>query len=171
MSSRKTANSASFSSPYKSGSSLHLWNDAPILILVFSPARSSSLFLHCFSSSVFVFLLFDEDSGGTCFGSVVVVCSLPLFTVWAWSIWPGKSRHCVCAGGGALPSMLSVREEGCQQCMHGNNWHFSDTPLCSDWFYWAGRGGFLLIKLQPLGGSTDSGFLHSWPVSYSTVRS
>ena len=30
--------------------------------------------------------------------------------------------------------------------------------------------GFLQIKLQPLGGATDSGFVHSRPVSYSTIR-
>ena len=34
------------------------------------------------SSSVFLFLLFDLGNGGACFGSVVV-CSLPLFKVWA----------------------------------------------------------------------------------------
>ena len=35
--------------PYKSCSSIHLWNDAPIFILVFSQVRSNSFFLHCFS--------------------------------------------------------------------------------------------------------------------------
>ena len=44
-------------------------------------------------------------------------------------------------------------------------------PIYSDWLYWPGSFGFLQIKLQSLGGATDSGFLHSWPVSYSTVRS
>ena len=39
--------------------------------------------LHCFSSSVFSFLLFDVGNGGAIFGSVVVVCSPPLFTVQA----------------------------------------------------------------------------------------
>ena len=39
--------------------------------------------------------------------------------------------------------------------------YFSLTPLGSDWLCLAGSGGFLQIKLQPLGGATDSGFLQS----------
>ena len=128
-----------------------------IFILVFSLALSNSFFLHCLSSSVFWFLLFDVGNGGAFFGSVVVVCSLPLFTAGELEcIWPGKSRYCACAGGGALP-----REEGCQQHMHDNDWHFSDTPLGCDWLCLSGTGRFLQIKLGPLGGATDSGFLHS----------
>ena len=64
------------------------------------------------------------------------------------SIWPGKIRHCAC--------MTCCKSD----------WHFSDTPFGSDWFYLARSGRFLQIKLQPLGGATDS-----WPVSCSTVRS
>ena len=81
LSSRKAANSASLLSPYKSSSSLHLWNDAPIFILVFSLARSNSFFSHCCSSSVFLFLLFDVGNGGAFCCSVA---SLPSFTVWVW---------------------------------------------------------------------------------------
>ena len=81
LSSRNAANSASLLSPYKSHSSLHLWKDALIFILVFSLARSNSLFLYCLSSSVFLFLLFDVGNGGAFFSSVVI-CSL--FMVWVW---------------------------------------------------------------------------------------
>ena len=55
------------------------------LSLVFSLARSNSFFTCCFSSSVFLFPLFDVGDGGAFFGSVVVVCSPPLFAVWAWA--------------------------------------------------------------------------------------
>ena len=99
LSSRKAANSVSVLSPYKSRSSLHLWSEAPIFILIFALARSSSLFLLCFSLSVFLFPLFDVGNSEAFFGSVVVVYSPPLFTVWAWSIWPSKGRPCTCAGG------------------------------------------------------------------------
>ena len=96
LSSRNAANSASPLSIYKSCSSLHLWSDARIFILVLSLAQSSSLFLHCISQPVFLFLLFDEGNDGT----HVVVCSMPLFTVWA-KAWKYLSRwegHCpVCA--------------------------------------------------------------------------
>ena len=44
---------------------------------------------------------------------------------------------------------------GCQQRMHESDWHFSDTPLDSDWLYLARSSGFLQTKLQPLGGATD----------------
>ena len=120
---------------------LHLWNDPLIFILVFSLARSSSLFLHCFSSSVFLSLLFDVGNSGACL-------SLSL------SLSDQVRADTAPVGGRGTASM----EE--------NDWHFSDTPLGSDWLCWSWRGGFLQIKLQPLGGATDS-----WPVPYSTVRS
>ena len=93
MSSRKAANSESLLSPYKSRNSLHLWNDTSIFILDFFLAWSSSLFLHCFSSSVFLFLLFYMCNGGVFFGSVVVVCSPPCLQFELEHIWPGKSRQ------------------------------------------------------------------------------
>ena len=72
------SSSASLLSSYKSRSSLHLWNDAPIFVLVFSLARSSSFFLHCFASSVFLFLPFDMGSGGAnCGTGVLLLCCLP----------------------------------------------------------------------------------------------
>ena len=83
ISSRKAVNSRSLLSLYKSRSSLHLWNDAPLFILTFSLAWSNSFFLHCFSASGFLFLLFDVGNGGAFFCSVVI-CSLPFFTVWPW---------------------------------------------------------------------------------------
>ena len=100
LSSRKAANSASILSPSISCSSLHLWNELLIFILVFSLARSNSLYLHCFSLSVFLFLLIDVDNGGAFFGSVVV-CSPPLCEL--GHIWSGKSKHCTCVGEGHFP--------------------------------------------------------------------
>ena len=64
-------------------------------------------------------------------------------------------------GGGVLPSRHCMREGGCQQCMHESDRHLSDTPLGPGWLYCARSSGFLKIKLGPLGGATDSGFLHS----------
>ena len=63
FSSRKASNSALLLSPHKSHSSLHLWNDAPILGAL------------C----------------GAFFDSVAVVCSPPLFTVRAWA-WTHLTR-------------------------------------------------------------------------------
>ena len=34
----------------------------------------------------------------------------------------------------------------------------ADTAPYSPWLYWARSGGYLQIKLQPLGGATDSGY-------------
>ena len=168
---RKAANSVSLLSPYKSCSSLFLWNDSPKIIRVFSLAQSNSLFLLYFSSSVLLFLLIDMGIGEAFFSSVAVVCSPPLFTVWVWMYLTREEQALCLYGRGALPSMCCMREVGCQQCMHENDWHFSDTHLGSDWLYWAGSGGFLQVKLGPLAGPIDSGFLHSWPISYSPVRS
>ena len=165
LSSRKAANCASLLSPYKSCSSLHLWNDPLIFILLFSVARSNSLFLHCFSLSVFLCLLFDAGNGGAFFSSVVVGCSPPLFTIWAWKCLTRSEQTLHLRWGGALPSMRCMREGGPPE------WQFSDTLIGSDWLYLARSDGFLQIKLQRLGDPTDSWFLHSWPVSYSTVRS
>ena len=92
-------------------------HDAPMFIIVFSLAQSNSSFLHGFSSSVFLFLLFDMGNGGAFFGSAVVcspvVCSPPLFIVWvgAWSFWTGEGRHCTCVGEGHCP--VGLHERGC----------------------------------------------------------
>ena len=80
-------------------------------------------------------------------------------------IWPGESRDC--AGEGRCP--VRTAKGGCQQCLHQHDWHFSDTPLGSDCLCWFLSGGFLQFKLQPLGGATDSGFHHRWPVSYYMI--
>ena len=77
---------------------LHLWNDALIFILVFSLARSSSLFLLCFSSSVLLFLLFDR---------------------WWWSLF----LFCCCC---CSPPLFTVRV--CAAPLPAHDWHFSDTP-------------------------------------------
>ena len=57
LSSRKAANSALLLSPYKSRSSLHLWNYTLIFVLVYSLTQSNSLFWHCFSLSSYFFSL------------------------------------------------------------------------------------------------------------------
>ena len=140
LSSRKVAGFASLLSPYKSCSSLHLWNDALIFILVFSLAWSNSLFLNSFSSSVFLFLLFFLGNDAEFFST------LPAQR--------GSAKYALRVRGG-LPA--------------GNA--LLDTVLGLHWLYLARSSGFLQIKLHPLGGPTAWGFLHSWPVSYSTVRS
>ena len=68
----------------------------------------------------------------------------------------GNAQCALCEGGGLL-------------AMHEDDRHFSVTPLGSDWLCSPGSNGFLQTNLQPLGGPTDSRFLHSWPVSYSTI--
>ena len=87
----------------KNGLSLKIWiSTAPRSVLPSKPLPQRSLtctsemtlryvslfslsiqfFLHCFSLSVFFFLLFDVGSGQAFFSSgVVVVCSPPLFTL------------------------------------------------------------------------------------------
>ena len=89
-----------------------------IFILVFLSGSVQFSLLHCFSSSVFLCLLFDVGNGGAFLGSVVFLLSLPLFTVWGWTwTWAYLSRweqslrlrregHCpVCTAGGCC-SML-----------------------------------------------------------------
>ena len=51
----------------------------------------------------------NVGNGEAFFGSVVVVCSPPMFTVWLESIWPGKRRHCACAGIGTAKYTLHER--------------------------------------------------------------
>ena len=108
---------------------LHLWNDALIFILVFSLAQSSSLFWHCFSPSVFLFLLFDVNNGGTCLSSVVVVCSPPLLTVWAWTYltrWE-QTLH-LCEGGDTSQTrplaLIGCVEEGAVDFSKSNYSHW-----------------------------------------------
>ena len=144
LSSRKATNSASLLSPYKSCSSLHLWNDALLFILVFSLARSSYFFLHCFSLSVFLFLLFDMGNGGAFFQ---LCCCCRLLSTIVNSLGMNVSDQ---GRAGTAPARYALHEGGCQQLMHENDWHSSDTPLGSHWMYWAGSGGFLQINSQPL---------------------
>ena len=78
-----------------------------IFILVFSLARSSSLFLLCFSSSGFLFPLFDVDNGGACFCSVVAV------QFEFERIWPGESRSFLSLNNSQInltPSHSTVRQ-------------------------------------------------------------
>ena len=91
--------------------------------------------------------------------------SLLISSLWSgqwWGIFPLSYcplRHCLqfeLKPEPFLPdeSTCCVREGGCQQCMHENDWHFSDTLLGSDWLCWSGSGGFLQIKSQPLDALT-----------------
>ena len=171
LSSRKSANSASLLSPYSSHSSLRLWHDTLIFILVFSLVRSNSLFLRRFSSSVLLFDCFNVGYVGAFFGSVFVVCSLPLFTVWVWTIWPGKSRHCACVGEGHC-WVRALQGRGAASSMEENDDTSQTLPLaligCVD--PWAVDSCIRLNAVAATGWS-HSGFIHSWPVPYSTVRS
>ena len=148
-------------SPYKSRSSLHFWNDASILILVFNLAR----FLYCLFSSVFIFLLFDVGSDGAFFGCCCCCC---LFSAIVHSgheisdqvragtapVW-GRGTAEYAHEEGGLPAACA--QEWLKLLRH--------SPWL--WLYLAGSCQF--FKLQPLGGATDSGLLHSWPVSYCTL--
>ena len=155
LSSRKAAKSAALLSHCKSRSSLHLRNDSPMFILVFSLARSNSFFLLCFSSSVFSSLWCGQWRG---------VCPPLLLSGLCHCIqfglectWPGKSRHCV---GEGLPAAYA---QAWLSLLRHSPWLWLVELIREQWI--------LRIKLQPLGGPTASGFLHSWPVSYCTVRS
>ena len=90
LSSRKVAGFASLLSPYKSCSSLHLWNDALIFILVFSLAWTNSFFLHCF---FFLFLLFDEGNGGHFLALLSLSVLRHCLQFGLESIWPGKREE------------------------------------------------------------------------------
>ena len=98
-----------------------------MLSLRLCPLKWRSDIYPCFVSVQFVilihifllFLLFDMGNGGAIFGPVVVVCSLPLFTVWI--IWPGKSRHCM--GEGYCP--VCAASSVCKRVTE----HFQTLPL------------------------------------------
>ena len=107
-----------------------------IFILVLSLARSRSLFSLCFCSSSVFSVTWAMVGHVSALLLLSVLCQV--FTVWAWSIWPGESRRCTCVRGGGLT--------------HNSDWHFSDTLLGSDWLYWV--WGFWQIRLVPLGGAT-----------------
>ena len=80
LSSRKAANSASLLSPYKSCSSLHLWNDALIVIPVFSLALSSSFFF-AFLVSHFICSLWRGQWWG-----IFLLCCCCLFSTIVYSL-------------------------------------------------------------------------------------
>ena len=168
LSSREAANSVSLLNPYKSCSSLHHWNDVPIFILVFSLAQSNSLFYSAFLRQSSYFFSLTWAMVGHFSALLLLSVLLHCLQFGLEHIWPGKSRHCTCAGEGHSP-LHAMWGRGAAS-MHENDWHFSDTPLGSDWSCLSGSGGFLQIKLGSLDGATDSGFLHCWHLSYSTVR-
>ena len=73
-------------------------------IIVLPLAWSNSLFLHCFSLSVFLFLLFDMDNGGAFISALLLLSVLHHCLQFGFaSIWLGKSRCCTCAGEGHCP--------------------------------------------------------------------
>ena len=151
LSSRKAANSVSLLSPYKSHKPLHLWNGTAVCILVFS----FSLFF-LFALFFFISLLISSLWRGQ-WWSILQLCCCCLFSAIVYSLSLDMSDQ---VRAGTAP----VRRRGLPP-LYAQEWHFSDTPLGCDWLYWAGSGEFLQIKLRSLGGATDSGFLHSWPVS------
>ena len=80
-----------------------------------------------------------------------------------------KSRHCACTGEGHSPVRAAWGKRAASTRMIDTS---QMLPLALMlWFCWSGSGGFLQIKLGPLGGPTDTESLQSWPVSYFTVRS
>ena len=111
MSSRTAANSASLLSPYKSCSSLHFWNDAPIS-LWFSPILCFYIaFLH---QSSYYFSLMWAMMGQ--FSALLPLHHCSQYKHELEHIWPSASTH-------------FAREVGCQQRMHENEtllWH---SPL------------------------------------------
>ena len=114
-----------------------------------SPYKSRSI-LHLWNDTLVFILVFSLAQSSSfslhCFQSSLWTETFsPSVWTWTWSL--SDQVRAGTAGGG-----------GCQQCRHESDWHFSDTPLGSDWLYRARSDGFLLIKLQPLGRATDSGF-------------
>ena len=107
-------------------SSLHFWNDALIFIPVFSLAL---FYLHCFSSSLFLFL-FDKGNDGAFF------CSI------------GEGRCPVhAAWGKGAASSICTR----MKLVRHSPWLWM-IVLSQE------QRLFLQIKLQPPGGATDSIF-------------
>ena len=95
---QKSANSASFLSPYRSRSSTTS-EMTPIFILVFSPARSKcfsfyTAFLH--QSAYFFSLTWSMVA----YSSALLLLSILHHFC---RIWPGESRHCTCVGEGHCP--------------------------------------------------------------------
>ena len=135
LSSRKAANSASLLSPYKSHSSLHLLNDAPLLMLVFSLAWSNYFFLQCFCLSGFLFFLLTWAMVGHFLALLLlsVLCHCLHFEFKLEHVWPG--------GAGTAPAWGMSTAQYC--CQHKNDWHFSDIPLGFDWLCWSRNCGFL----------------------------
>ena len=150
LSRRKATNSASLLSPKKPAAP----SNSDMMLRIYPCFLSGLVKFFVFTLLFFVSLLIsslDVGNGGALYTLGMTVSD---------QVGEGHCSVCAC-----------VREGGCQQCMQESDWHFSDTPHGSDWLYWISNGGFLQIKLEPLGGATDSGLLDSWPVSYSTVRS
>ena len=106
------------------------------------------------------------------------LCQSSYFFSLMWAM-VGNFRLCCCclfsaivySLGSNLSSQVSAGTapawgRGAASSIQENDWHFSDTPLASDWLCWSSAVDLLQIKLTLLGGATVS-----WPVSYSTVRS
>ena len=74
---------------------LSWWPTAPIFLLVFSLARSNSLFLHCFSSSYFLPLTWAMVGHVSALLSSIL-CHCLQFGLKLDLNWPGESRHCAC---------------------------------------------------------------------------
>ena len=60
-----------------------------------------------------------------------IVCSWSLSLNMSVQVRAGTA----CQGEGHC--RVAVREGSCQQRLHESDWHFSDTPLGSDWLYWS----------------------------------
>ena len=160
LSSNKAANFAMLLSPYKPCSSLHLWNDTPIFILVIPLAVQFFLFTLLFLISVFLWC-------GYWWG-IYQLCCCCLFSASVYRLALNVSDQLRADTASVWGrGTYTLREGGELPAAYAREWL---TPLRHSSWLWLvvfiRSGGFLQIKLGPLGGATDS-----WPVSYSTVRS
>ena len=104
----------------------------PVFILVFPLARSSPLFLLCFSTSVFLFLLFDVGNDGAFFSFFVVAVLRRCSQLEFESIWPGESIHSAWMGRG-LPAVYA------REWLNGptHSWPVSYSTVISYWNFFA----------------------------------
>ena len=94
---------------FESGSTIHLWNNAQIFILVFSLVESNSFFLHCFFCQYCFFFPLTWAMMGyfTSLLLLSVLCHCLQFQLEC--IWPGKSRHYACTGEGHCEGLTLLR--------------------------------------------------------------
>ena len=113
--------------PYKSCSSLHLWNDAPIFILVVPLTWSNSLFYTAFLRQPYYFFSLTCEMVGHFTALLLSSFLRHCLQFELEHNWPGKSRHCTCVGESHCP-VCAAWGRGAASSVHENDWRFSDTP-------------------------------------------